>query len=276
MVDQALVEKLAALLKKHTEVRAAYLFGSRARGSHRSTSDVDLAVVFAPTTSAWNEVELQEQLAVQLAMPIQIVDLARADSHLIKVVYREGIQLVGNVSVAGEDSTSMGAERPEAAGPDPQGAEALWLLESTADKVRRLDSALPLLTDVVPEAVLAGEMTAVRNFIGVFMLLIEPLETLVRRVARYAHLMLGYAEPEATLRGQTILAAQILGLTATAVEGIGAMARLRGQLAHAYWELDEAAIFSAAPQRLQPGLEHLVERASRFVLVEQARWQRHG
>jgi predicted nucleotidyltransferase len=73
MVDQALVEKLAALLKKHTEVRAAYLFGSRARGSHRPTSDVDIAVAFAPTTSAWNEVELQEQLTVQLAMPVQIV-----------------------------------------------------------------------------------------------------------------------------------------------------------------------------------------------------------
>jgi hypothetical protein len=135
---------------------------------------------------------------------------------------------------------------------------------------------LPLLIDVVPEAVLAGEMAAVRNFIGVFMLLIEPLETLVRRVARYAHLMLGYAEPDATLRAQTTLAAQVLGLTATAVEGIGAMARLRGQLAHAYWELDEAAMAPVAPQCLQPVLEHLVERASRFVLVEQARWQRHG
>jgi len=276
MVDQALVEKLAALLKDHTEVRAAYLFGSRARGSHKSTSDVDIAVAFAPATSAWNEVELQEQLTVQLAIPVQIVDLARADSHLARVVYREGIQLVGDAPVAVEDSTSMGEERLEEAGPDPRVAEALWLLESAADKVRRLDRALPLLTDVVPEAVLAGEMTAVRNFIGVFMLLIEPLETLVRRVARYAHLILGYAEPEATWRAQTTLAAQVLGLSATAVEGIGAMARLRGQLAHAYWELDAAAIAPVAPQRLQPVLEHLVERASRFVLVEQARWQRHG
>ena len=276
MVDQALIEKLTALLKDHTEVCAAYLFGSRARGSHTSTSDVDIAVAFAPATSAWHEVELQEQLAVQLAMPVQVVDLARAGPHLVKAVSREGIPLVGKVSVAVEDYTSMDAERPEEAGTDPRVAEALWLLESTADKVRRLDSALPLLTDVVPEAVLAGEMTAVRNFIGVFMLLIEPMETLVRRVACYAHLMLGHAEPEATLRAQTALAAQVLGLSATAVEGSGAMARLRGQLAHAYWELDEAAMAPVGPQRLQPVLEHLVERASRFVLVEQARWQRHG
>jgi len=276
MVDQALIEKLAVLLKDHTEVRAAYLFGSRARDSHSSTSDVDIAVTFAPATSAWHEVELQEQLAAQLAMPVQVVDLARVGSHLVHLVYREGIQLVGDAAVVGEDHTSMGAERPEEADTDPQVVEALWLLASAADKVRRLDRAIPLLTDVVPEAVLAGEMTAVRNFIGVFMLLIEPLETLVRRVARYAHLMLGYAEPEATLRAQTTLAAQAMGLSATAVEGIGAMARLRGQLAHAYWELDEAAMAPVASQRLQPVLEHLVERASRFVLVEQARWQRRG
>jgi uncharacterized protein len=268
MVDQALVEKLVALLRDHTEVRAAYLFGSRARGSHRPTSDVDVAVAFAPTTA--------EQLTAQLAMPVQVVDLARVDSYLAKVVHREGIQLIGDASVAAEDSTSMSDERPEDAGTDPRVAAALWLLESAADKVRRLDRALPLLIDVVPAAVLAGEMAAVRNFIGVFMLVIEPLETLVRRVVRYAHLMLGYTEPEATLRTQTILTAQVLGLTATAVESIGAMARLRGQLAHAYWELDEAAMAPVAPQRLQPVLEHLVERASRFILVEQARWQRHG
>ena len=119
MVDQALVEKLAALLKDHTEVRAAYLFGSRARGSHKSTSDVDIAVVFVPTASAWNEVELQEQLTAQLAMPVQVVDLARAGSPLVKAVYREGIQLVGDALVAVEDSTSMGEERPEEAGTKP-------------------------------------------------------------------------------------------------------------------------------------------------------------
>ena len=69
----------------------------------------------------------------------------------------------------------------------------------------------------------------------------------MRRGARHAHLMLGHAEPEATWRAQTALAAQVLGLSATAVEGIGAMARLRGQLAHAYWELDEAALAPVEP-----------------------------
>src|SRR4029450_5523032 len=95
MVDQALIEKLTALLKDHTEVWAAYLFGSRARDSHTSTSDVDIAVAFTPATSPWHEIELQEQLAEQLAMPVQVVDLARAGPHLVKTVSREGMPLVG-------------------------------------------------------------------------------------------------------------------------------------------------------------------------------------
>ena len=170
----------------------------------------------------------------------------------------------------------MGEDASEEARSDARAAEAIWLLESTAEKVRRIDRPLPLLTDVVPEAVRAGEMGAVRDFLGVFMLVIEPLETLVRRVSRYAHLVLGHAEPEATLRAQTMLAAPVREISAAAVEGIGAMARLRGQLAHAYWELDAAAIEPLAPQRLQPFLEHLIERASRFILVEQARWRRRS
>ena len=43
-------------------------------------------------------------------------------------------------------------------------------------------------------------MVAVRDFLGVCMRLVEPVETLVRRVSRSAHLVLGYAEPEATRR----------------------------------------------------------------------------
>jgi predicted nucleotidyltransferase len=274
VIDQAIVERLTTLLQGHEDVRAAYLFGSRARGSQGPTSDVDLAITFAPPASAWAEVELQELLTAQLGMPVQVIDLARAGPHIVAAVSQEGVQLIGEAQVLAAEGTAMEEAGPHEEQVDAQAAEAMWLLESVADKVQRLDRALPLLADVVPEAVLAGEMVAVRDFIGVFMLLIEPLETLVRRVSRYAHLVLGYTAPDATLRAQTALAAQVMGVSAIAVEGLGAMARLRGQLAHAYWELDEEAIQPLTPQRLQPLLEHFVERASRFVLVEQARWQR--
>ena len=113
MVDQALVEKLAALLKDHTEVRAAYLFGSRARGSHRSTSDVDIAVAFAPATSAWNEVELQEQLTVQLAMPVQVVDLARRTHTLSRRSIGKGFRSLVRSMVAVEGLHVYGCREAE-------------------------------------------------------------------------------------------------------------------------------------------------------------------
>ncbi len=272
--DQDVVDKLVRLLKGYEAVHTAYLFGSRARGTQGMASDVDVAVAFAPRASAWDEVELQEQLAAQLGVPVQVVDLARADTHVLEAVHREGIRLVGDVQGLPEELKAVEEEGTEGASPNAQTHEAIWLLESAADKVRWIDRALPLLADVSLEAVLTGEMTAVRDFLGVFMLLIEPLETLMRRISRYAHVVLGYPGPEATLRAQTTLAAQVMGVSAAAVEGIGAMARLRGQLAHAYWELDAEALQPLAPQHLQPHLEHLVERASRFVLVEQVRWQR--
>jgi predicted nucleotidyltransferase len=276
MADKALIDRLTTLLKSHETVHTAYLFGSRARGSQGAGSDVDVAVAFAAPASAWDEVDLQEQLTAQLGVPVQVIDLARAGLHIITAVRKEGMRLVGDAQVAVEGYKTMGEQDREAVRSDPQADEAIWLLESAMDKVQRLDRALPLLADIVPEAVLAGDMVAVRDFVGVFMLLIEPLETLVRRVSRYAHLLLGHTEPEATLRAQTALAAQVMGLSADALEGIGAMVRLRGQLAHAYWELDEQAIAPLKPERLQPVLEHLIERASRFVLVEQGRWQRNG
>ena len=93
--DQAIINRLAALLKGHEEVRAAYLFGSRARGSQGVASDVDVAVAFAAGASAWDEVELGEQLAAHLGVPVQVIDLVRAGPHIVEAVYREGVRLVG-------------------------------------------------------------------------------------------------------------------------------------------------------------------------------------
>jgi predicted nucleotidyltransferase len=269
LVEQ-LVDRLTTLLQGHQELQAAYLFGSRARGTQMTASDVDIAVAFAPEASAWTEVDLQERLTSQLSLPVQIVNLAHAAPDVIEAVRRDGIPLIGDHLLAVDKRRTIRERRAEYS----QADEAIWLLQSAADKVRRIDSALPLLADVDPQAVLAGEMVAVRDFLGAFMLLIEPLETLVRRVSRYAHLVLGYEQPDVTLRAQTELAAQVMAVADEVLEMIGEMARLRGRLAHAYWDLDAEEVRRLAPEQLQPALEHFVERASRFVLREQARWQR--
>jgi predicted nucleotidyltransferase len=262
--DREIIEQLAALLKAHDDVRIAYLFGSRARGTQRQASDVDVAVAFAEGTSAWGEVELQEQLAHQLGVPVQVVDLARAGPRIVKAVRREGIRLVGHVQLVEEPET-VGEEGTERSVPDPRADEAVWLLESAADKVQRIARALPLLTDVELEAVLAGEMTAVRDLLGVFMLLIEPLETLVRRVSRYAHVVLGYAEPEATLRAQTVLAAQVMSIADDVVEGLGAVARLRGQLAHTLEDRDRLIRIEAALKEFKEAVAQRIDSVDKRI-----------
>lgn len=99
LIDPELVERLMALLKGHADIQAAYLFGSRARGTHGTGSDVDIAVVFAPGASAWSEVELQEQLAFQLGSPVQIVNLAHASRGIVEAVCRHGVPLVGDAEL---------------------------------------------------------------------------------------------------------------------------------------------------------------------------------
>ncbi|MEE8304028.1 MAG: nucleotidyltransferase domain-containing protein [Candidatus Tectomicrobia bacterium] len=57
---------------RYEAVHTVYLFGSRVRGTQRMVSDVDVAVAFAPRSLAWDKVELQEQLAAQLGVPVQV------------------------------------------------------------------------------------------------------------------------------------------------------------------------------------------------------------
>ena len=42
-------ERIVAWARKHPEIRAVYLYGSRARGDNKAGSDIDLAVRMMPT-----------------------------------------------------------------------------------------------------------------------------------------------------------------------------------------------------------------------------------
>lgn len=99
IADLDFVVRLIELLQRPTEVQSAYLFGSRARGVHVTTSDVDVAVAFAPGASVWNEVDLQERLVCQLGVPVQVINLAHAGPDIIEAVSRDGIPLVGDHSL---------------------------------------------------------------------------------------------------------------------------------------------------------------------------------
>ncbi len=78
-------------------IAAAWLFGSVARGTSHSGSDVDVAVLFSedpPKTLAGYHFDLEADLQTFLRLPVQLVVLNRASIDLIRRVMLEGKLLV--------------------------------------------------------------------------------------------------------------------------------------------------------------------------------------
>lgn len=81
------------VLGTDANVVAVYLFGSRARGTARAESDVDLGVVYrsspAPTLLA-QPFEAQARLSAELRAPVDLVVMNTAPVDLIHRILRDG------------------------------------------------------------------------------------------------------------------------------------------------------------------------------------------
>ena len=85
------------MLAERSDVVAAYLFGSVARGTARPTSDVDVGILLTadpPRTVDGLGLELEGQLERRLGQRAQVVVLNRAPCDLIHRVLRDGILLL--------------------------------------------------------------------------------------------------------------------------------------------------------------------------------------
>lgn len=94
---------VSAIRRAAPEVSAVYLFGSRAAGEARPDSDLDLAVL-APRgldpVARWN---LQEEIAGELGVSVDLVDLRRASAVM-------RAQIVSSAEVLFEGDASERAE----------------------------------------------------------------------------------------------------------------------------------------------------------------------
>src|SRR5207237_43856 len=82
---------------EHGEIVALYLFGSVARGTATSTSDVDVAVLLAsdpPRTVEGLYLGLEGAMERRLGLPVQLVVLNAAPCDLIHRVFRDGVLLL--------------------------------------------------------------------------------------------------------------------------------------------------------------------------------------
>lgn len=88
-----LPDRLCELLAGRDDIAAAWLFGSRARGTARDSSDVDLAVLLRddpPETLQGLLLDLQDDLVGALGRPVDLVIMNRASADLVHRVLRDG------------------------------------------------------------------------------------------------------------------------------------------------------------------------------------------
>ena len=98
MDDAAIEHTLRVFFQTRApEVSAAHLFGSVARGTSGTASDVDVAVLLArPPADGLDglPLDLEGELERLLAVPVQVVVLNRTPADLIHRVLRDGKLLV--------------------------------------------------------------------------------------------------------------------------------------------------------------------------------------
>lgn len=95
MDTETLIEALRAFFRERGDgVAAAYLFGSRARGTARAGSDIDLALLLTESPSASLHGlpnRIADALERELGEEIQVVALSSAPPDLVHRVLRDGV-----------------------------------------------------------------------------------------------------------------------------------------------------------------------------------------
>ena len=86
-------EPITDLLRSVEGVKAAWLFGSVARGQSRPDSDLDVAVLGSRPLSAGTKKRLMEQLARRCGRPVDLIDLQATHGPIVGQVLRQGRRL---------------------------------------------------------------------------------------------------------------------------------------------------------------------------------------
>lgn len=88
--------QLTEALTGRPGIVAAWVYGSRARGTHRPDSDVDVAVLFErpPRGLAPERFDLEDELRASTGLEVHLVPVNAAPADLVHRVLRDGVLLV--------------------------------------------------------------------------------------------------------------------------------------------------------------------------------------
>jgi predicted nucleotidyltransferase len=88
MLPRAVLDVLTDVAADNPDIRAVYVFGSRATGRARADSDVDVGVLYGRSQSTTAPVALAERIETALGGHVDVVDVARASAFLALDIVR--------------------------------------------------------------------------------------------------------------------------------------------------------------------------------------------
>ena len=87
-VPDQVVAPVRRVVESHADVRALYLFGSRAAGGARADSDLDLGVLYRSHQPLDRTLQLEQELERAAGLKVDLVDVARAGAFLAYDIIR--------------------------------------------------------------------------------------------------------------------------------------------------------------------------------------------
>lgn len=259
---ERILEKLRAFFADEASVQFVYLYGSRALGFERPDSDVDIAAYFS--VDPLHAPELEPDLTRQLGHNVQVINLNErsAVEFFMKVLPTAVVIKDSPERVEWEKEIGQTAGEKKVTQED----YLVFALDAMSEKNTKLREAISFLDQTDLTAVKRGESEAVRNFLGAFILVFQPLESIARRVASYGHLTKRVSTPEKT-KEQILFVGEQLGISNGDMEPLIKVAGVRNQVMHAFWYLKESELTNDDIKAARRVLEELTKRLDAFVVA---------
>jgi predicted nucleotidyltransferase len=90
MLDKDQIAKLVDFAGAKHEISALYLFGSHASGHERSSSDIDLGVLFNEDIDGFARIDMETEISNILCKDVDLIDMKRSGPFLRHQIYKHG------------------------------------------------------------------------------------------------------------------------------------------------------------------------------------------
>ncbi len=90
------IKQVEAALWQYPDITLAYVFGSVAKGTAQSNSDVDVAVLCDSPMTAEQQIALISDIAEATGRAVDLIDLATVGEPVLGQILRHGVRIIGD------------------------------------------------------------------------------------------------------------------------------------------------------------------------------------